>query len=375
MQMGELTAIELANEALDECPFDHKDEKPLEVKNDLVGGGTTLGGKMDKGEGTHIGQTGLPKRPAPVNDPDHCLHGKAKPIELPKHTPAFFPLTCAAHHLIPAQASLRSSKLTQWLVHGSISSQVKDGKAEGAGRLCQNIGYDVNGLENGVWLQGPYALNTDAVRLEMGLPLQSSQGSKKRKGPVDVMQTEIVKATQVAPNEPPETELEPEDTPPGAATTAAPSGTYEPDQGRTGTARTGKLTKHPTKCVGPFPELYHYYFLYTASAMQKVKAQYHDAHVDYSERVREALDEINTRVIKFAVGGVCPKCKEKNKERNESSEDFPPPTGLIPTLDRLSNKLRTHVACAPQNWMWPLYTSKMAVHYWVYEHDSALRLP
>jgi A nuclease family of the HNH/ENDO VII superfamily with conserved AHH len=54
------------------------------------------------------------------------------------------PVQSAAHHLIPGNAALKVSKLMPYL-HS-------EGMAPG------NIGYDVNGQENGTWLAGNYAL-------------------------------------------------------------------------------------------------------------------------------------------------------------------------------------------------------------------------
>lgn len=375
MEMGELTAIALAEEARVECHFDHKKPTPEHVENELKGVGTTLGEKMEQGKGTRVGQTGLAACQAPKDDPKNInLFGKGKPIRLPKHTPESFPLTCAAHHLIPAQASLRDSKLVKWLVHGSISAQVKGG-GSGNGKLVQNIGYDVNGSQNGVWLPGPYALNTDAVRTEMGLHVAPPPSGKKRTGPVEVLGKEEVSASEIVPKDGPAPVLEPEDLPAGLGPTPAPGGAFDPGGGRTGVATAGTIRKTPTKCEGSFPAKYTYYFLYSVSAMQKVGAQYHDAHTDYNERVLEALNEMNTKVIVMGIHGGCDKCKEINKERTETSEDFPPPKGLIGALDRLSSKLRSHVSGPLGNWKWPIYTSKMALHYWIYEKDAVLRLP
>jgi hypothetical protein len=374
MEMGEMTAVGLSDDIMKGCPFEHEEKETKKIENDLKGVGTTLGARMAQGKATSFDQTGVPESLPPKDDPKHSLYGNNKPISLPKHSPESFPLTCAAHHLIPAQASLRDSKLVQWLVHGSISSQVKNG-GSGTGRLRQNVGYDVNGSQNGVWLPGPYALNTDVVRIEMGLSLAPQPGKKRRTGPVEVLEEKNIEAVQIAPGEPPEMELEPEDMPSGSEKIPAPSGAYNQMEGRSGVARTATLKKAPTKCEGPFPELYHYYFLYTVSAMQKVGAQYHDAHTDYSERVLQALNEINVKVSMFSIGVNCDKCKEKNKQRSPSSEDFPPPTGLITVLDILSTKLRTLLKGPPSGWKWPLYTSKMSLHYWRYEQDPVLRLP
>ena len=58
-----------------------------------------------------------------------------------------YPVSVAAHHLIPGNASLKNSQLFL-----SDKYLWKDGKVNG------NIGYNVNALTNGVWLPGNYAV-------------------------------------------------------------------------------------------------------------------------------------------------------------------------------------------------------------------------
>lgn len=365
MEMLELTAVALAQDTAIECPFDHEAQEPPNVENDLIGVGETLGERMAHGQSTRRGQGGATETPAPAVT-------AGKPVRLPDHQPEAFPLTCAAHHLIPAQASLRDSDLVRWLVHGAVKPQVKDATSSRTGKLRHNVGYDVNGAENGIWAPGPYALNTDAVRIEMGLPTEPPAPGTKRRGPVEVLSS-MAAGAAYEPPDPPAGDLEEEDRPGGAPSATAPSGAYTAP-GRVGSAHTGTaLTRRPVERQAPFPARYSYYFLYTVSAMRKVNAQYHDAHGAYSKRVREALDRMNVLVEEFAIGGFCPECKEKNEKRTAEATDFPPPRGLIAALDRLAAKLRGLIAFPPSAWRWPLYTSKMAFHYWTYKKDDLFR--
>lgn len=371
MEMGELTAVDVAGPN-DQCPFDH-DDKSKAIDNDLKGEGGTLGDRMRGGRSTYFEKNDAKRQPAPNEDSSSNTFGVALPIYLPKCTPEHFPVTCAAHHIIPAQASLRDSELLQWLVHGSMSAQTKGGPS-GSGRLKYNVGYDVNGSQNGIWLPGPYALNTDAVRVSMGLPTREEQQQSDDDfgGPVEMLTKDIVEVEGVAaPDDSPESALEDEDIPPGAPGYPAPGGDLElPD--RKGTARARKLTKAPSQCNGPFPARYQYYFLYTVSAMMKIGTQYHDAHIDYSERVKEALNEVKIFVEFCAVDGGCDKCKEKNKARTLESTDFPPPVGLIQRLNNISARLCNVLKAAPLGWKWPIYTSKYVLHYYAYSPDPFL---
>jgi hypothetical protein len=291
------------------------------------------------------------------------LEGVDKPIRLPEHNPELFPLTCAAHHLIPAQASLRDSTLVKWLVHGSVKAQTKDGK--GTGKLSHNVGYDVNGSQNGIWLPGPYALRAGGAKPD------APKTKRSRSSKTSVMAG--LKKGGWAPRDSRSTELDEEDTPAGGPSADEPGGAFEVE-GRTGTADTSSpFEKAPVKCESPFPAKYSYYFVYTVSAMQKINGQYHDAHDKYSKNVKKALDLMEQKVRKFALGVLCNDCKKKNKERTESSNDFPPPRRLVGTLNGLSLKLEGLVKFPASTWKWPMYTSKMAFHYWVYEKDEALR--
>jgi hypothetical protein len=66
-----------------------------------------------------------------------------------------FPFTVAAHHCIPGNEALKGSKLYNFMT--------KDGKiaSENGNKFTikANIGYNVNGSHNGVWLPGNYAMN------------------------------------------------------------------------------------------------------------------------------------------------------------------------------------------------------------------------
>lgn len=138
-----------------ECPFSHEDKKK-NLSNELKGVGTTLGTNMESGDQTILnddegGGKPLPAKqwmPRPSKDPDKsAVYQEQKPItliNLKSKARKSYALTCAAHHLIPAQASLRDCDLMQWIKEGS--------------EIREDIGYNVNGLQNGVWLPGNYAM-------------------------------------------------------------------------------------------------------------------------------------------------------------------------------------------------------------------------
>jgi hypothetical protein len=157
-----------------------------------------------------------------------------------------FPYTVAAHHLIPGNASLYADgeQLQEAMrKDGTVKTQ--------KGRTCTitaDIGYDVNGSHNGVWLPGNYAIHTaKAAKIEDG---------------------EIVRAAR------PET---------------------SPVKGKSWSA---------LKKAG----LEHWQFLYVAAVSKAGKAQFHDTHENpYSESVRQNLKNLLIALMNHLDSG-CTKC-------------------------------------------------------------------
>jgi len=108
-------------------------------------------------------------------------------VTLPEGTPNIddmgpgYPFTVAAHHLIPGNGSLKASRLwnylnktgeprvrkkrrkdkTEEVDETPTAVEVRDSDANllGTWKIVQNIGYNVNGAHNGVWLPGSYAMH------------------------------------------------------------------------------------------------------------------------------------------------------------------------------------------------------------------------
>lgn len=72
------------------------------------------------------------------------LGGKPQPVV--KVNKKDFDVTVAAHHLIPGNASLKPSSIVQYI-------------SKSKGKIAENIGYNVNSAQNGVWLAGWYAIS------------------------------------------------------------------------------------------------------------------------------------------------------------------------------------------------------------------------
>ena len=66
-----------------------------------------------------------------------------------------YPYKVAAHHLIPGEASLANSHLYKSYMKEGVDGTTRNGKKY---TIRTNIGYNVNGNHNGVWLPGNYGI-------------------------------------------------------------------------------------------------------------------------------------------------------------------------------------------------------------------------
>jgi hypothetical protein len=173
MQLGEPVGIAVVLDQESECPLEHKKEPVKPADNALVGVGETLGRKMERGSSTITRPEFRSAEPGKAQCPDHG----PEPVSVESET---YPVTLAAHHLIPAQESLKEHKILQYIE-----------KEKGA--LEENLGYDVNGAENGVWLPGPYAIEGWG---DMTLEVEDLPTSTKRKAIADKRRAALPAKTQ-----------------------------------------------------------------------------------------------------------------------------------------------------------------------------------
>jgi hypothetical protein len=317
-----------------QCPFPHKKEEWPDCTNDFVGVGGTLGESLESGKQTNTnkargGGRKITSVPKPKDDPASSVYNQATPIKLggvAKH----LPLTCAAHHLIPAQASLRESRLVKYLYKGSATFKASGKKgateSKGGGKLEANVGYDVNGSQNGVWLPGPYALRK---KKKSKAPAPGG-GVKKLRG---------MRRTVTVPVGPPADFIdddEEEDFP--------TSGLDESDEPEgTTIVQEREVT---------------YYLLYTISAMRKLARQYHDAHGDYSTFVLKCLNTIATELRLLAYKGACDECPKR-----EPKDKLPPPYRLVARLNSVAARFRNLLLGSPSGWAPNVWTSAMSVEF------------
>jgi hypothetical protein len=111
-ELGELAAVALAAEVVDECPFPHEDEQHNR-SNDFSNVPATLGRRLRGGADRNIAVT---------------VRGVGKSM----------PLAFQAHHLIPGTSIKHAKKLQALMTAGS---EVKG-----------DVGYDQNDKRNGRWL-------------------------------------------------------------------------------------------------------------------------------------------------------------------------------------------------------------------------------
>jgi hypothetical protein len=168
-QIGEAVAAAMINAQIQKCPF--QDPEPpddpspededfpwddsLSMRAAQANSGSKLGKNVESGapgaEGTWNVLGGDPPR-YQRKQVDTARGGDDVKVRGRN-----YPYTVAAHHLIPGNAALYESKLFK-------SYMKKDGKmevdepTEMTFTVSRNIGYNVNGSHNGVWLPGSYAI-------------------------------------------------------------------------------------------------------------------------------------------------------------------------------------------------------------------------
>lgn len=170
-QLGEAIKISRLDVKIGKCPFkqppDPKDPDPededyawddrITIATAQANSGGKLGGNLEKGspgeDGTWNVLGGNPDRYTETQ----IDTGRAN--EMVKVQGISYPYTVAAHHLIPGNASLYVSRLFKQYMKRGGKVEVKTLKRGWVTmEVSHNIGYNVNGSHNGVWLPGSYAI-------------------------------------------------------------------------------------------------------------------------------------------------------------------------------------------------------------------------
>jgi hypothetical protein len=235
-ELGEIVAVPEIYQDENECPCDHN--KTGEVQNDLSNSSSKLRTRLTNGWSTQlwiyegdkvVSKKNQPTQKTPEND---C---EPPPVEVDSRP---YPYSRSAHHLIPADASLPKSSLKDLIEKGN--------------EVFGDIGYDINGAENGIWL-----------------PTHGALSSEMKKGEILPGENEAIKY--------------------------------------------GDLTKKVEREGQENPMFATFQQRYAFNVMARTKRQFHDAHPDYSDFVIKILEKINVNMINISSN--CKKCAEvKNKQ-------------------------------------------------------------
>ncbi len=236
-QLGEPVAIAVIDESQWECPFAH--DKPGKVKNQLENDAGKLERRVRRGvstqlwaeEGGKIVAKARQKLAPPVDETVDCPEGS---VDVDGGS---YPYSISAHHLIPGNEALPNSDILKYLESGA--------------EVWGDVGYDINGAENGIWL-----------------PTHSSLSTEMKQG-------------RLLPGE------------------TAPLGYADL------TAAVEKANEE-NAVIGTFQQRYTY------QVMERTGRQFHDRHLDYSNEVIGELNKIAAKMTVVA-GMHCDKCKNAKK--------------------------------------------------------------
>jgi hypothetical protein len=341
--MTEVTEKVAFGEVLGEdvkCPFDHTNKEPPTVENNFKGEASELDQNMANQKSTCLYLKATPKKVTNPNDrPRHKFwDGKDEkdwPVSIPwkdektgKSGVHKYPVTCAAHHLIPAQASLKPAKMLHpFMIWKEETEPVKVWNKKGEtkekplpkGVVYADVGYDVNGSENGIFLPGNYGVS------KTGMPSNPLWTS----------------APSVLP------------------------GDDEDDDDDD-----NMYVKKPRTCSSPKLTGDRHQISNQNRKWQYVKqaveigGQFHDSHVDYNLFVLEILQKIgseyNERLEKNkSKQPDCPECQKRLKEFE--NQGVPTPFALVNRLNGVSNRLAGFLK--GKRWCERICTSKWGVAY------------
>lgn len=267
MQLGESVAIASFGLDSDECPFQphSKDEGFTQSKRPGDKEVKKLQKAMKSGQSTRVWHQSGTSFTEKTNK-DGPKHSKPKaaagqPIRI---AGVDYPLSVAAHHIIPGKASLPKSELAPYIW------------ADEGGVIKSDIGYDVDGSENGLWM-----------------PTHQSMSAKLGKAQKLVIHDE---------EKPPET------------------------KGMSWQQLSDRAKEHDGD-----PATYTQLFLprYTQQAMDALYTQFHDSHSNYNTWVTKRLNGLAVRL--HTKVGFCEKCKEDDKKS--------PPYSLVYRLNMVSRMI------------------------------------
>jgi len=366
--------LELENE----CPFAHEPPEAI-LKTELGGVGTTLGDNMGKGIGVHTKAppVGVDYTNADIDRDPRDRPGEAKlssvQIQVKGETvmmagrPLDYPLTCAAHHLIPAQEALKEHPILQFMCKdGEDQDFMNNGKKAPApaknSKVWGNVGYNVNGGQNGVWLPGNYAVGAGTA----GVEVWKNRASEKRRTYTDQQAADNwIKALDFSTDEWAQLYNDPEeqeDKLGGAKLAEALTSASLPQYMLAG--KNFEIDEGNPK------------WAYVLAAMDASDGFFHDRHEEYSEQVKKYLGKIH-EVYKARYDqstnrkNPCPKCEKASRPDGAKESLVGPAYNIVNRLVCGSSFFKKYVkANQRKNAAINIYTSR-----WVLEYMKSLKKP
>lgn len=314
--IGEAVGFAVLDIKTEECPFEHDIPEPPDVENKLVGVGSTLGDRMRGGDSTKLYKKMKPTKklasaPPPGEKSSHPFFNKKKCIEIQfdDNTRKKYPAKCAAHHLIPAQAALKKSSILAYMCEVDTGKETNHSYSDGL--VWSDLGYDVNGKENGKWLPGSYAIS--GVGIGVWYPSDK----------VDDEDDSVV-------------------------VDSLPADEYQDFLVH---GKRGKIDG-TNAC-----------WWYVAQAVKKCPGQFHDSHKSYSEDVvldwLEQLFEQYEQAHDSVDNDECSKCKKRLEKIQEFG--MPTPYGLVNRLNHISKRLSGYLN--GKVWKINIFTSNWGLQY------------
>ncbi len=93
--------------------------------------------------------------------------------------------------------------------------------------------------------------------------------------------------------------------------------------------------------------------------MEKWRAQFHDAHEDYSNFVKDGLDKIFDKLA--AQKDLW--CPDAKKKENKPPEEKEPIYSLVHRLNTVSSRMKKMLVFPTSNWKINIYTSRFVTLY------------
>lgn len=95
------------------------------------------------------------------------------------------------------------------------------------------------------------------------------------------------------------------------------------------------------------------------AAIDAWRTQFHDAHADYSDFVKDSLDKIFDK-LEASHDIWCPDAKKKDKKKPEEREPIYP---LVQRLNTVSARMKKMLSFPTSNWKRNIYTSRFVTQY------------